>query len=106
MESTYTDIGLSQEFPEGTKLVQIGDKPVCVLRRGESWYAFDDYCPHRAGPLSEGTFSASTVTCPWHHGEFDFLTGAAIRGPTRHSLVTRKVKIQDGHVLVEQLKTV
>ena len=37
-----------------------------------SWRAFDDVCPHRLVPLSEGRINASgELECPYHGWSFD-----------------------------------
>jgi nitrite reductase/ring-hydroxylating ferredoxin subunit len=51
-----------------------------VFRVGDVFYAVDDVCPHRTGPLSEGTLEFTRrgvlVTCPFHGWQFDLATGA------------------------------
>lgn len=51
-------------------------------------------CTHRHGPLHEGTFEGSTVTCPWHGSQFDVCTGAVIRGPAQDPLATFTVTVE------------
>ena len=39
---------------------------------GESWRAFEDVCPHRLVPLSEGRINeAGHLECPYHGWSFD-----------------------------------
>jgi len=54
-------------------------------------------CPHRQGPLNEGTLDGSTVTCAWHGSQFDVRTGAVLRGPATDPLVTYRVTV-DGDI--------
>jgi len=51
-------------------------------------------CPHRQGPLHEGTLDGSTVTCPWHGSQFDVCTGAVVRGPAQDPLETYPVSVE------------
>jgi nitrite reductase/ring-hydroxylating ferredoxin subunit len=51
-------------------------------------------CTHRGGPLNEGGFDGSKVTCPWHGSQFDVCTGAVVRGPAREPLKTYLVDVQ------------
>ena len=41
-----------------------------------AFYAIDNTCAHRGGPLGEGALSGKTVTCPWHGWEYDVSSGA------------------------------
>jgi 3-phenylpropionate/trans-cinnamate dioxygenase ferredoxin component len=101
METTFQSIGAAADFPVGTRrLVQVGAKPVLVLHRPEGWLAFDDYCPHRAGPLSEGPLTPTTIGCPWHASVFDLETGKPLCGPARRSLLLRVVRVNKGMIEV------
>ncbi|MBY0371763.1 Rieske (2Fe-2S) protein [bacterium] len=96
-------IGSEAEFPPGSRrLVQVGPDPVLVLRQPDGWVAFVDYCPHRAGPLSEGTFTHDTVTCPWHAACFDLKSGKTLSGPGGRGLKTREVQVDATGVWVAE----
>jgi len=43
------------------------------------YYALDERCAHRGGPLSEGVFDGGVITCLWHLGQFDLESGE-VRG--------------------------
>lgn len=88
-------------FPAGEcRVIQVGPKPVLVLHRDTDWIAFEDYCPHRAGPLSEGEWDASSITCPWHGARFDLKTGQVVSGPCRRGLRMRSIKVEHERVWV------
>jgi nitrite reductase/ring-hydroxylating ferredoxin subunit len=64
------------EIPEGTgKTVEAGGKKIAVFNVGGKFYAIDDTCKHRGGPLGEGELDGTNVTCPWHGWEYDVTTG-------------------------------
>ena len=103
MEFTYQSIGAAADFPLGSRrLVQVGANPVLVLHRADGWLAFDDFCPHRAGPLSEGPLTDTTIGCPWHASVFDLGTGKPMSGPARQSLVFRQIRVVDGRLEVSK----
>lgn len=82
------------EVPPGSVLL-IGDVAVFSVEGG--FCATQARCPHRQGPLSEGTLDGSTVKCPLHGAEFNVWTGAVLRGPATQPLKTYGVTI-DGEV--------
>lgn len=65
--------GAAKEFP-------VQDKTLCVAVIDGKPLALDNVCPHRGGPLAEGTIEGGKVVCPWHQWEFDLATGAATDG--------------------------
>lgn len=63
-------------------------------------FAFQDFCTHRFGPLSEGKLQEGQVQCPWHRSCFDVRTGQVTHGPAKIDLKTYPVQIEDGKVRV------
>jgi len=50
---------------------------VCVARLHGKPLALDNVCPHRGGPLAEGSVEHGKIVCPWHQWEFDLATGVS-----------------------------
>src|SRR5262245_33548523 len=70
------------EVPVGSiKEVLVGGKPVALANVGGTFYAIDNTCLHRGGPLGQGQLAGSVVTCPWHGWQFDVTTGKAVMNP-------------------------
>jgi nitrite reductase (NADH) small subunit len=70
------------EIPIGSiKEVQVGGKPVALANVGGTFYAIDNTCLHRGGPLGQGQLEGPVVTCPWHGWQFDVTTGKAVMNP-------------------------
>lgn len=91
-----------EALPLGATLVfQMADKPVALVHSSKGVFAFEDYCPHRAGPLSEGLIEGTEVTCGWHSARFDLTTGACLSGPTKKGLKVRQVKRDAGFYWVQ-----
>ncbi len=59
----------------GSKIVVAGGKEVALFKLEGKIYALENTCPHRGGPLGEGSLEGSEVTCPWHAWTFDVKTG-------------------------------
>ena len=85
---------LPSQVPPGAVLL-VGN--VAVFNVDGALCATQLTCPHRQGPLNEGTFDGSTVTCPWHGSQFDVRTGAVLRGPATDPLMTYRVTV-DGEI--------
>jgi nitrite reductase (NADH) small subunit len=58
------------------KSIEVNGKPVAVFNIEGSFYAINDTCRHRGGPLGEGELDGKTVICPWHGWRYDVTTGA------------------------------
>ncbi len=71
-----------KDIPEGTAIVFSPEgKTIALFKSGGEFYAIDNTCPHRGGPLAEGSLEGSHVTCPWHAWTFDITTGVCITAP-------------------------
>ena len=61
-----------------------------------NFYAFQEFCTHRFGPLSEGDFEGFNVQCPWHNSCFHMRTGKVTNGPAKVDLKTFTIETWDG----------
>ena len=74
--ATLTKVATKADLPPGTgKVVEFGGKTIALFNCDGTFYAIDNTCKHRGGPLGEGSLSGTTVTCPWHGWEYDVTTG-------------------------------
>ncbi len=80
------DLGVDQ-----MALLHVGERRVVVARTNDGLAAFDDRCPHKGGPLSDGTLSCGVVQCPWHGSQFQVQTGAVLHGPANAPVRTHHV---------------
>jgi nitrite reductase/ring-hydroxylating ferredoxin subunit len=91
---------ISDVKPGSGKSIEINGKPVAVFNIDGAFYAINDTCLHRGGPLGEGELEGKTVICPWHGWRYDVTTGANELVP---DLPTNRyeVKIEGDDVLVD-----
>lgn len=70
------------EVPAGAgRVVEVGGRTVALFNVGGRFYAVDNACPHRGGPLGDGDLDGPVVTCPWHGWRWDVTTGANVNNP-------------------------
>ena len=73
-------VAKKEEIPPGQAIaVEVNGKRIAIFNVDGTFYAIDDTCTHRGGPLSEGDVEKSRleVTCPWHGAVYDLRTGQA-----------------------------
>jgi nitrite reductase (NADH) small subunit len=61
--------------------VQVAGKPVALANVGGKFYAINNTCLHRGGPLGQGSLQDKIVSCPWHGWEYDVTTGKVFQNP-------------------------
>lgn len=59
----------------------VGGKEYLVTLDDGDVRVYQQRCPHRGGPLSQGTLRDGVVTCPWHRARFDVQSGKLVSGP-------------------------
>jgi 3-phenylpropionate/trans-cinnamate dioxygenase ferredoxin component len=99
---TLVRVASAEDIPPGSaKLVEVEGKRIAVFNVDGCFYAIDDRCPHRGGPLSEGELEGEVVTCPWHRSTFNVTTGAVLSAPARDGVSHYSVRDSGGEVSVE-----
>jgi uncharacterized membrane protein/nitrite reductase/ring-hydroxylating ferredoxin subunit len=90
-----------RDLADGETLrLDINDTIVTVAKVDGQVYAFQEFCTHRFGPLSEGTFEGTTVKCPWHGSCFDMRSGKVTEGPAKEDIRAFEVEVRDGQVRI------
>jgi nitrite reductase (NADH) small subunit len=87
--------------PGETRCVEASGKKIALFNLDGSFYAIDNTCTHRGGPLCEGGVSGGEVTCPWHGAVYNFKTGAVLSGPAPRGVASYAVRVQGSAVEVE-----
>ena len=67
-------------------MVEAGGQRIAIFNLGGKYYAIEDRCSHRGGPLSEGMLAEDEVICPWHGSRFNAKTGAVLMPPAQRNV--------------------
>ena len=96
----FVKVASVSDLPPG-KVTQIavGDKMIALCNVDGTFYALDNVCLHRGGPLGEGYLDGDKLECPWHAWTFNVKTGALTFNP-REKVLTYEVKIEGSDILV------
>jgi uncharacterized membrane protein/nitrite reductase/ring-hydroxylating ferredoxin subunit len=86
--------------PGETIRAEVDGNVMCIASIEGKFYAFQEFCTHRFGPLSEGCFNKTEVECPWHRSRFDVRTGKVLHGPAKVDLKTWPIELRDGQICV------
>jgi len=97
----FVKVGTTSLLNDGEcRVVKAGTRDIALIRSGSQWYALDNTCVHRGGPLGEGSIEGGTLTCPWHGWEFDFASGKCLTAPGA-AVKCHPVKVEGQDVYVE-----
>jgi uncharacterized membrane protein/nitrite reductase/ring-hydroxylating ferredoxin subunit len=98
-KAAFVPVPDAEHLGDGETLrVEIDKQMMTIARIDNELYAFQEFCTHRFGPLSEGSFHGFDVQCPWHNSCFDIRTGKVTNGPAKVDLKTFKVETRDGKI--------
>lgn len=88
------------DVPAGTGCVgKINGCSIAIFNVDGAFFALDNACAHRGGPIGEGELEGEVVTCPWHSWEYNVRTGISITTPSA-SVKTYEVKVDGEDVTV------
>ena len=87
--------------PGEARGVEAGGKRIALFNIDGTFYAIDDTCTHRGGPLSEGMVMGAEVTCPWHGAVFDVTSGALLGAPAPRDVARYAVRVEGEDIKVE-----
>ena len=97
----FTKVAKGAEVAPGCgKVIETGGKKIALFNVDGTFFAVDNTCKHRCGPLGEGALSGSVVTCPWHGWEYDVRTGRKQEDPSI-GVSCYPVRVEGDDILVE-----
>ena len=68
-------------LPGQGRMVDVRGRHVALFRLGDDFFALDNMCLHRGGPLCDGQIDDGVVTCPWHGWSYEISTGTMVQDP-------------------------
>ena len=70
-------IGRAADVPAGSgRVFEAAGRTLAVFNVDGRFYAIDNECSHRGGPLGDGDLEGHVVLCPWHAWRFRLSDGA------------------------------
>ena len=71
------------EIPAGSiREFQVNGKTIALANVDGKFFAIDNTCLHRGGPLGQGELEDKIVTCPWHGWQYDVTSGKVAMNPS------------------------
>lgn len=94
-------IAAISDVPPGQgRTVEAGGKTLALFNVEGTYYALDNTCAHRGGPLGEGDLEDRVVTCPWHAWQWDVTSGANVNNPAV-KVACFPVTVENGAIFID-----
>jgi len=98
--SNFVRVASTSDLKPGeNKVVNVNDTEVALFNVDGEFFAINNTCLHRGGPLGEGMLEGDVVTCPWHGWRYNVKTGANAMIPTA-KVASYQVKVEGNDVMV------
>ncbi len=100
--SEFRKIATVAELPPPTegREFTVEQRTICIANENGKYYALDNVCAHRGGPLGQGVIDEGKMVCPWHGWQFDLVTGKSEQSATL-GVEVYELKIEGDDVLVK-----
>lgn len=99
MSEWYSAGTVSDIAANKVKYLDISGREIALFQIGSAFFAIDNSCPHRGGPLFRGAIEGSSVRCPLHGWLFDIPTGECKNQPGT-KINSYPVKIENESVYI------
>jgi nitrite reductase/ring-hydroxylating ferredoxin subunit len=97
----FVDVASVNDVPTGrAKSLKVGERAIALYHTAKGYFASDNHCPHRGGPLGDGDVIGDEIVCPWHLWGFDVVSGVCTGNP-EVSIVMHEVKIDRDRIHVK-----
>ena len=81
--------------------VRLADRRIALFNEGGVIFAYEDYCTHTGGPLTQGSCEGGVVTGLWHGAQFRISDGAPLTPPAGGRLRGYAVRQAGGVIEIE-----
>jgi nitrite reductase (NADH) small subunit len=78
--SEFIKVAKTSDLASGQGMVvDVAGRAIALFNVNGEYYALDNICPHRGGPIGEGYVDCHnlTVQCPWHGWTFSLPSGVS-----------------------------
>jgi NAD(P)H-dependent nitrite reductase small subunit len=100
--SKFVEVSKVSAIPDQSAIcVEVEDQRIALFNFGGQFYAIDDTCPHRGGPLSEGSITGEEVRCPWHGAQFNIKSGEVTSPPSPTGVTKYNVRVSGDAIEIE-----
>ncbi len=89
---------ISDIEPGHGKQVNVDGIEIALFNVDGKFYAMENACKHRGGPLGEGELDGDIVTCPLHGWQYNVTNGNCVTMPAH--VQSFEVKVEGDDVLV------
>ena len=98
----YMKVAKTTEIEPGqARLVDVKGRSIALFNVDGQFFALDNTCTHKGGPLAEGEISGHEVTCLLHGATFDVRRGEVVGPPAQRAVVRYGVRVTGADVEVE-----
>jgi NAD(P)H-dependent nitrite reductase small subunit len=96
----FVEVASASALPIGRAMAcTVGERKIALFHTSDGFFATDNTCPHRGGPLAEGDVIGKEIVCPWHFWSFQIDTGVSPDN-SEMRVATHEVKIDGDRILV------
>ena len=97
----FIEVARVVDLPVGrARVCTIGEQRIALYHTARGFFATDNTCAHRGGPLGEGDIIGDNeIVCPWHLWSFEITTGRCL-GNREIKIATHEVRIDGDRILV------
>ena len=101
--SAWIDVGPADAITEANPLTaEVDGYPIVIVPCGKELFAIEDRCSHDGASFAGAEVEACEIICPRHGARFSLRTGEALTPPAYEAILTFKVRVENGRILVEQ----